>query len=160
MADILTIIATIMLTVLKFINAEMKLFITFFLSLISLNCFTQNSKEQKPDYLYFKSFAGWQKNGERLNRRELKEEFYKAPLAIPYYKKAITNKTIAYLLMPPTIAFALLSKQETSYPYHKRTGFTVAGIISSGSIILFLSLFKKNIKWAAKLHNEYIDTTR
>jgi hypothetical protein len=97
-------------------------------------------------------------DGHTLNEKKLKKELHTVPAAIPYCKKANTSKIISISFIPPTVLFAFLGRQNTdigSPGFGKnRTGFAIAGILSSGTILFFIARSLKNLKKAISIHNE------
>ena len=128
---------------------------------IGLKSFGQHTTAKQTDYIYKKG-GHWRLDQHKLNGKDLKNELYKVPAAIPYYKKAKTSEIIGYSFIAPTVLFALLGKQNrviTNHGYGKnKFGFQIAGILSSGAIIFFLARSMKNLKKAAAIHNEKFRT--
>jgi len=104
--------------------------------------------------IYKKGF-NWKLNSQKLNQNSLKDELYKIPESVFYYKKAKTNKTIGFLCVAPAVVFAILGKQNTTTPpFKNNNGFKIASIFSSGCGIYFFIQSSKNLKKAVSLYNE------
>ena len=96
-------------------------------------------------------------DGKRLTVKELKEEIYKVPEAIPYYEKSQTKKWIGYIGLILGVTFILISKNKDIYSVeygNPKIGFLLAGIFfitaSDYLILKSFSLLKK----AINIHNK------
>ncbi len=76
----------------------------------ALNSFAQDSSAIKQGDIYRK-WPGWRMNGKFLKGKEFKQEIYKVPAAIPYYKKANSNLNLSFLALAGMATFALLGKE-------------------------------------------------
>jgi hypothetical protein len=131
------------------------------LILLSINfsiCYSQDSAVQKQNQITYKPFLGWRMNGHGLSNKQFKEEIYKVPAAVLLYQKGKRNQTIGFACLIPMGLFMILGRQETnivSPQFGKnKIGFTIAGIVSGGAVIYFISHSGKQLRRAAKIHND------
>jgi len=114
---------------------------------ISLNSFGQQTDStSKTGSIYFKPFAGWKQNGVRLKGKELKQEIYKVPAAISFYKKGNTNLILSYCLLGSGSILLLSNPQSTGIL------LTSFGLVTGGIVIAILS--HSNYRKAAKTYNK------
>ena len=107
----------------------------------------QDTSNKKTGNIYFKPFAGWQQDGVRLKKQEFKQEIYRVPAAIPYFKKGNTNLILSYCLLGRAGSILLLiNPQNTAIAL---TGFT---LFTGGIVTTFLSVM--NFRKAARVYNE------
>lgn len=136
----------------------MKKIFTIYLLFTYANSFSQDSSLSKPNQIYWKSLSGWRMNGQSLSSKEFKTEIYKVPAAIPVYKKGKRNRVIAFSCLVPMGVCLLLGRQEpnpASSQFGKtKKGFLIVGGLSSGAVIYFSLHSKKQLKEAARIHNE------
>lgn len=126
-----------------------------FLGPLLLICMNVSAQITSDTGKIYKKGFNWKLNSQGPNQNSLKEELYKIPESASYYKKAKTNKTIGLLCIAPAVAFAILSKQNTTTPpFKNNNGFKIASIFSSGCTIFFLIKSSKNLKKAVSLYNE------
>jgi hypothetical protein len=150
----------IMPIALKFINKiEMKKITLLIILILPLILFAQDSTRKKSSQISY-TFWGYKKDGMRLNGIGLKEELYKVPAAIPYYKKASTAKILAISFgIPGSVIVLIAAKNKQAAPFlNKQTGLKITGLtLLSGSLIFLLS-YSSNLKKAIRLHNDHIAT--
>ncbi len=142
-------------TVLKFIDTHMRKLICIFFLFFTINSFAQDSSSIRQGDIYQKGPA-WRMNGKKLKAKELKQEIYKVPAAIPYYKKAQTNFNLSIVALAATGTFLLFSKEKDSGSPNfgkRKTGFLIAGLVSGGISAHLAFRGKKNMRIAVKLRN-------
>jgi len=88
----------------------MKYFISVSQLFLALSLFGQDTLSEPGGEIYRK-WPQWRMNGQKLNEKQLRDEIYKSPAAIPYYKKAKTNQIIGLSLAAPFIASIVLFKK-------------------------------------------------
>jgi GTP:adenosylcobinamide-phosphate guanylyltransferase len=125
--------------------------------LITQKVFSQNTDSSYNRSLHFKPFKGWYKNDMRLKSKELKNEFYKVPAAIPYYKKASTSKIVAYFSYAAMSTCYIIARSKNNQLSNKNyQAYQITGIaFGIASIITQLSSFR-NFKKGAKTYNKTI----
>ena len=136
----------------------MKYLFIILVTIYSLETYCQDSTSALKNQLHFKTFSGFRKDGKKISMGEFKTEIYKVPAAIPIYKKAARNYTFSYVSGASMSTFMLLSRRasnNSSAGFGKRkTGFVIAGIVSMGAFYYLHFRSNKQLKQAAKIHNE------
>jgi hypothetical protein len=122
---------------------------------LSLSILAQDSTSSKNNQIQFKPFSRYNMNGHRLSEKQLKTELYKVPAAIPFYKKAKTQKITGCLLFIGGAASFALSDNNVLGNSGRRinagaiVGFTAMAV----SFPILLSSFKQ-LKKSIAIHNE------
>ncbi len=103
-------------------------------------------------------------NGLKLSGDQLKEEIYKTAEAVPYYRKAKTSKTMAYVILAPLAVTALLLSPKDAFSgtteyRRKQTSYYIATTLFSASVIYFILNNKKQLKKAVRIRNEKLGFT-
>lgn len=126
----------------------MKWTFLFFFFILSTFANSQDTSSKKTGNIYFKGFSGWKQNGVRLKQKEFKQEIYKVPAAVPFYKKGNTNIILCYPFFASGAALLFINSKNQSY------GLFIAstGLISGGILTAILS--HHNLKKAARIYNE------
>ena len=118
----------------------------------------QDSTNTRQGDIYSK-WPAWRMDGKILKAKELKQEIYEVPAAIPYYKKAQTNYTLSLVAIAATNAFLLLGRQNNNIGSSnfgkQKTGFLIAGLLSSGVGIHLIFRSLLNMKTAVRLRNKH-----
>jgi len=129
----------------------MKLLLINILLLSASIIYGQDTSSKKSD-IYFRPFAGWQKDGVRLTRKEFKLEIYRVPDAISYYKKGNTNLILSYSMLTSGLILAFISSQDHS----DSNGLLLAGfgLVSAGLYTAIRS--HHHFRTAAKVYNKQI----
>lgn len=113
---------------------------------LSISTRAQDTTHNKTGKIYFKSFAGWKQNGVRLKQKEFKQEIFKVPAAIPFYKKGNTNLILSYCLLGSGSILLLVNPQSTGVL------LTSFGLVTGGIVTVVLS--RHNFKKAVRTYNE------
>jgi len=131
--------------------------ILLILIFVYYNSFSQDSLTPKKQ-ISFKTFSGWRMDGKRLAMKEFKNEIYKVPAAIPIYNKGTQNRTIGFICIAPLAVFSIASggPGELSGSGHGKnnTVFLIGAFISSVTATYLLLRSDKQLKKAARIHNE------
>ena len=133
----------------------MKRLLYIFLLLFFYTSHAQKNTDSLSGHLYKKGLR-WRLDGKILDEKGLRTELYKSPISIPYYQKARTSKIIGLSFTAPTVLFILISNQNKGMAgaNNNNTGFAIAGIISGGAVVYFLTRSIKYYKKAVQVHNE------
>lgn len=96
-------------------------------------------------------------NGQSINGKALRKELNTIPESSILFRKAQTNKSLAYLFGAGTISFALLSQPSSnvlSGRYGKNnTGFKLATIFSAITMVYLYSRSYKKVNKAITIYN-------
>ena len=137
----------------------MKNIFLFCLLLAYTTLFGQDSTSNGNNQLSFKTFRGWQMNGQKLSYEEFKNEIYKVPAAVPYLKKSKNNTVIYYSLLAPFTFFVIKGFQKNDFNsprYGKdNTGYKIAALVTGGISYYFLIRSQKQRNQAVRLHNKF-----
>jgi len=123
---------------------------------ISLYSGAQDSALIKQSEIYRK-WPAWKMDGRRLFPKELRQEIFKVPAAIPYYKKSEVNKISSYLLLAVGMGAVLIGKDDLrkdSLHYNKeKTVYSILSITGLGGSLYFTFRFSTNLKKAIRIRN-------
>ena len=132
-------------------------FIDYRICLVGLSLFISNEffgNDTIPNKIYKEGFH-WRKNGIKLSDRELRNELYKVPLAIPFYKKAKRERIIGFSLTGAAGILGLLSSKRNNDGFNpkKNIGLKIATIVTASGGIISLCRSIKNMKKAVMAYN-------
>ena len=134
----------------------MKKTIAILLFFLSMNMYGQDSTNNNPGILTKKSFGPYRLNGGKISSLELKQEIYKVPEAIPFYKisnKNFINAGICILVSAGCI-FLLDNPDRVRSPFKQHTGWYTVGLISFGASYYFILRSNKFMKKSINVYNE------
>lgn len=138
---------------------NMKIIFLFCLLLASATFFGQDTASNGNNQLSFKTFRGWQMNGQKLTYKEFKNEIYKVPAAVPYLKKSKNSTVIYYSLLAPFTFFVIkgLQKNDFNSPRYGKnnTGYKIAAFATGGISLFFLIRSQKQRDEAVRIHNNF-----
>lgn len=140
---------------------SVKIILTGCFFLFSVSLFAQDTTHLADNQIYWK-WPHYKMDGRRLRGKEFADEMYKVPQAIPYYKKAMKNRTIGSLLVVPiTIAAFLIKEPSGAYYVSTKTNSLYYGsiIVASGGLIYCFLRSKKYFKKAISIHNKKMAVT-
>jgi hypothetical protein len=129
----------------------------------SINASAQDSTNKVSGIITKKTFVPYKMEGKRISGQQFKEEIYKVPAAIPFYKKAKTSQIIGSSFFIPLTLIALFGDPNK---YHSRDslgrfrlrGYYVGLLLSEASIIYFFFRSNKFYKKAIRARNSALKT--
>ncbi len=132
-------------------------FLFIFSLLISATLFAQKSDSLKFTGLHFKN-GKWRLNKMKVGRQQVEDSLQTVALAMAYYKKGRTNRTIAIISILAAVPIVFLAEESTelgSPSFGKsKIGFKAACFILSGGGLYEMIRFGRNFKKAARIYNE------